>query len=147
MSKRPKDGDEGRWPTPSEEYGITPLEIPPGDQRGSRDNHEAVRDSAMTDVKVESADKDSFVFDISEYNYIDWTDICVPTNNSESENNNVQEDTRESSRLSLSISTDSVGRRSVSSGTEEKADQEDDNTLFEKQSTCPIPTCRKQTKK
>ena len=69
MSKRPKDGDEGRWPTPSEEHGITPLQIPPGNQRGSRDNHEAKGDSAMTDVKVESADKDSFVLDISEYNY------------------------------------------------------------------------------
>jgi hypothetical protein len=25
VDQRPKDGDEGRWPTPSEEYGITPL--------------------------------------------------------------------------------------------------------------------------
>lgn len=99
----------------------------------------------MTDVKVESADKDSFVLDISEYNYqyIDWTDICVPTIHNESENNKVQEDTRDSSRLSLSISTDSVGKRSVSSGTDAKADQEDHNTLFDKESTCPIPTCKK----
>ena len=71
----------------------------------------------------------------------------MPTIHNESENNKVQEDTRDSSRLSLSISTDSVGKRSVSSGTEAKADQEDHNTLFDKESTCPIPTCKKRTKK
>lgn len=72
MSKRPKDGDEGRWPTPSEEYGITQLPILSGDQRESRDDHEAV----STETKVGFIHDDSFIFDITEDNYIDWLDIC-----------------------------------------------------------------------
>jgi hypothetical protein len=140
MSKRPKDGDEGRWPTPSEEYGITPLQILPGDQRGSRDEHEAV----TTDTKVGSVDYDSFVFDITEDNCIDWSDICVQTRSTqvELEYNNIQKVIRDSSRSSLKTTNDPERRESETSAT-----TEGHNTILEKESTCPIPTCKKRTKK
>ena len=104
MSKRPKDGDEGRWPTPSEEYGITPLQILAGDQRESRDEHEAV----TTDTKAGSVDDDSFVFDITEHNYIDWSDICVQTTSTQVklEDNNIQKAVHDSSRSSLMTTND-----------------------------------------
>jgi hypothetical protein len=140
MSKRPKDGDEGRWPTPSEEYGITPLQILPGDQRESRDDHQAV----TTETKVGSVDDDSFVFDITKDNYIDWSDICVQTTSAQVklEDNNIQKAIRDSSRSSLKTTNDPERR-----GSETSAIAEGHNTILEKESTCPIPTYKKRTKK
>ena len=143
MCKRTKDGDEGRWPRGVWRY--SPKEI----------SWEAViitrlKERVPRDANAESADKDSCVLDITEYNDIDWTDICVPTNNStqvKSEDHNVQKDIRDSSRLSLEISTESEERRSVSSVTAGTAEPEEHNTILEKESTCPIPKCRKRTKK
>ena len=137
MSKRPKDGDEGRWPTPSEEYGITPLQILPGDQRESRDDHQAV----TTETKVGSVDDDSFVFDITKDNYIDWSDICVQTTSAQVklEDNNIQKAIRDSSRSSLKTTNDPERR-----GSETSAIAEGHNTILEKESTCPIPTYKKK---
>ena len=133
MSKRPKDGDEGRWPTPSEEYGITQLPILPGDQRESRDDHEAV----STETKVGSIDDDSFIFDITENNYIDWSDICVKETSTQVklEDINIKKAIRDLSRTSPKTTN------------ETSATAEGHNTILEKESTCPIPTCKKRTKK
>ena len=62
----------------------------------------------VTDTKVDSVDDDSFVFDITEDNYIDWSDICVQTTSTQvkSEDNNIQKVIRVSSRSSLKTTND-----------------------------------------
>jgi hypothetical protein len=79
-------------------------EILAGDQRESRDEHEAV----TTDTKAGSVDDDSFVFDITEHNYIDWSDICVQTTSTQVklEDNNIQRAVHDSSRSSLKTTND-----------------------------------------
>ena len=80
------------------------MQILPGDQRESRDEHKAV----TTDTKAGSVDDDSFVFDITEHNYIDWSDICVQTTSTQVklEDNNIQKAVHDSSRSSLKTTND-----------------------------------------
>lgn len=108
---------------------------PPGDQRGSRDNH---------DAKVQTDTGDSFVFDFTEYKYIDWTDISIPQ--SKIEISDTQQGIRDASRTTLEITNaPDVMEMDITVKDNKKTDGH--NTIFENESTCPIPTCRKRAKK